>query len=39
MLNFQCRVAAIASARTLGGIYDVDRYWSDRVADYPHSPV
>jgi hypothetical protein len=38
-LSFQCHVATIASARTTGGVHDVDRYWGDRIADSPHSPV
>jgi hypothetical protein len=28
-----------AGARTMGEVNDVDRYWGDRVADSPHSPV
>jgi hypothetical protein len=39
MPSFQCGVATIASARTIGGAQDVDRYCGDRVADPPHSPV
>jgi hypothetical protein len=39
MLNFQYRAATIASAQTIGGVHDVDRYWGDRAADSPHSPV
>jgi hypothetical protein len=37
MLSFQCRVATIASTRTIGGVHDVERYWIDGVADSPHS--
>jgi hypothetical protein len=39
MLIFQCRAAMIASARTIGGVHDVDRYWDNSVADSPPSPV
>jgi hypothetical protein len=35
----QCRLATIASARTIGGVHDVDRYSGDRVADDPHGPI
>jgi hypothetical protein len=37
--EFHGRVATIASARTIGEVHDVDRYWGDRVVDSPHSPV
>ena len=39
MLSFQYRAATIASAQTIGGVHAVDRYWGDRSADSPHSPV
>ena len=39
MLSFQCHASTIASARTIGGLHDVDRYWGDRAADSPPSPV
>jgi len=34
-----CRPATIASARMIGGVHDVDRYWGDRLGDSPPSPV
>ena len=38
-LSFRCRMATIASARTIGGVHEMDRYWGDRVADSSRSPV